>query len=326
MTLLLGLSLVVSSGVSAEERPHRIVSVNLCTDYLLWRLADRGQIASLSYLAADPSESLIAGEIKGMPLNYGRAEEVRLINPDLVLAGTYGARFAVALLKSRGYKVVEIAPANGVDDIAPEIEAVGAAIGQEARARSMASAVRARLQSLRARIPARKTTAIVFQPRGFAAGAPSLANDVLTLAGARNLAAEAGFKSWAPIGVEGLLELDPELVVLDSPPNAPPSISSEILDHRALRYFFKQRHILRIDGNLWSCGAPETLNAVDQVRAAIAKSSGASLDPPRFAGEVGMLARSGNIAGGGTSERPPPTLRATSPVNGGGASQEATSW
>jgi len=269
----------IASDAYAAELPHRIVSLNLCTDYLLWRLADRDQIASLSYLSADRNESLIAGEIKGVPLNYGRAEEVRLIDPDLVLAGTYGARFAVELLKSRGYKVVEIKPADGVDDIAPEIEAAGAAIGQPARAQALAADVRKRLASLRASIPSRKVTAIVFQPRGFAAGVPSLANDVLTLAGARNLAAEAGLKSWAPLGVEGLLELDPELVVLDSSPHAPPSISSEILDHRALRYFFKQRRILRVDGNLWSCGAPETLDAADQVRAAVAEES-ASLNSP----------------------------------------------
>jgi len=278
----------MSSGVSAEERPHRIASLNLCTDYLLWRLADRDQIASLSYLSADPNESLIASEIKGVPLNYGRAEEVRLIDPDLVLAGTYGARFAVELLKSRGYKVVEIKPAGSVDDIAPEIEAVGDAIGQEARAKQMAAEVRARLSALRVSVPSNKVTAIVFQPRGFAAGPPSLADDVLALAGARNLAAQAGFKSWAPLGVEGLLELDPQLLVLDSPPSAPASISSEILEHRALRYFFKERRTLRIDGNLWSCGTPQTLDAVDQIRNAIGAQSAqkSSPDNPRMTAET----------------------------------------
>ncbi len=287
MTLLVALTLLAPTVVRAAQPPHRIVSLNLCTDYLLWRLADRDQIASLSYLSADPSESLISNEIKGIRLNYGRAEEVRLMNPDLVLAGTYGARFAVALLKTRGLKVIEIAPANGVDDIAPQIEAVGQAIGQAARADAMAARFGKRLSALRASIPSHKVTAIVFQPRGFAAGTPSLANDVLTLSGARNLAAAAGFKSWAPMGVEGLLELDPELVVLDSPANAPPSISGEILHHRALRYFFKHRRILRIDGNLWSCGVPETLDAVDQIRAAIGTRAAetSSFDRLRMTGE-----------------------------------------
>ena len=277
--LLLAMLGVVAflGGHAHGAAPRKIVSLNLCTDYLVWRLADKGQIASLSYLSADPTESLIASEIKGVPLNYGGAEEVRLIDPDLVLAGSYGARFAVALLKSRGYKVVEIKPADTVDEIAPEIEAVGAAVGQSARAGALASSVRRRLAALRASVPASKVSALVFQPRGFAAGAPSLADDVLTLSGARNLAAAARFKSWAPIGVEGLLELDPELVILDSSPGALPSISSEILNHRALRYFFNERRILHVNGNLWSCGVPETLDAVDQIRAA-AKSYLSSFD------------------------------------------------
>lgn len=253
----------------AAERPHRIVSLNLCTDDLLWRLADRGQIASLSFLSADPSESLIASQIKGVALNYGRAEEVRLLEPDLVLAGTYGARFAVELLKSRGYRVIELPPADRLGDIAEQIETIGKAIGQSARAEAMAADVRDRLAELERTRPSTNVTAIVFQPRGYAAGAPSLADDVLTLAGARNLAAEAGFKSWVPLGVEGLLELDPQLVVIDSSSRAAPSIAQGILSHPALRYFRARHRMIRVDSNLWACGTPRTLDAVDQVRAAI---------------------------------------------------------
>ena len=275
---LFAVALFATTGghAAAAERPHRIVSLNLCTDDLVWRLADRDQIASLSFLSADKGLSLIADQIAGVSINYGRAEEVRLLDPDLVLAGTYGAQFAIAILKSRGYKVVEVPPAMGLADIAPDIELVGAAIGQPARAAAMAARVRSRIAELAATRPRAGVTAIVFQPRGFAAGAPSLASDVLTLAGARNLAAEAGFKDWVPLGVEGLLELDPELVVIDAAPNVSPSISGEVLKHRALRHFSEHHRLIRVDSNLWGCGTEETLKAVDEIRAALqAQSSGA---------------------------------------------------
>ena len=273
VSLVFFVSLLPSWLARSAEMPQRIVSLNLCTDQLLWRLADREQIASLSFLAADPSESIVAGEIDGVPINYGRAEEVRLIDPDLVIAGTYGARFAVQLLKQRGYRVVEIPPAMSLADIAPSIEAVGAAIGQPERASAMAARVRARLKSLAATKPQTDVTAILFQPRGFAAGAPSLAHDALTLAGARNLAAGSGFKDWVPLGVEGLLEMDPQLVLIDSSPNAPPSMSYEILHHRALAVFTQTHRLAKIDSNLLACGTEETLDVVAQIRAAIASSS-----------------------------------------------------
>ncbi len=109
----------------AAARPARIVSLNLCTDILLYELADRSQIASLSFLAADPNLSIIAGKLGDIPINYGRAEEVRLLDPDLVLAGDFGAQFAVSILKEHGYHVVQLAAAMRAADIVPAIETIG---------------------------------------------------------------------------------------------------------------------------------------------------------------------------------------------------------
>jgi iron complex transport system substrate-binding protein len=221
----------------------------------------------VSFLAADPSGSIIADKIAGIPINYGRAEEVRLMDPDLVLAGTYGARFAVQILKEHGYKVVEVAPALSLAEIAPTIEAVANAIGQRARGRRMAADVRARIAAFSASSPGVGPSAVVFQPRGFAAGRPSLADDTLTLAGATNRAAGIGFADWVPLGVEGLLDLNPDLVVIDETQGAPPALAKGILAHRALRVFAGRGRLVRASSKLWSCGIPETLDAVADLRA-----------------------------------------------------------
>lgn len=259
----------------ADAAPPRVVSINLCTDILLLKLADRAQIASVSFLAADASGSVVAGRLAGIPINYGRAEEVRLLNPDLVLAGTYGARFAVQILKEHGYKVVEVPPAMSLAEIAPAIEAVGAAIGQGRRATAMADGVRERIAELSRTNARRRPSAIVFQPRGFAAGRPSLADDALTLAGATNRAADTGFADWVPLGVEGLLNLNPDLVVIDDTEGAPPALAKGILAHRALRVFGDGGRLVHASSKLWSCGIPETLDAVADLRAKFADWSGA---------------------------------------------------
>lgn len=264
LTLIL---LAVGVCGAAAAAPSRIVSINLCTDILLVELADREQIASVSFLAAERGGSVVADRLGGIPLNYGRAEEVRLLDPDLVLAGTFGARFAVQILKEHGYKVVEVPPAMSLAEIAPAIEAVGAQIGQEARAMAMAARVRARIAELQRSRPAgARPSVIVFQPRGFAAGRPSLADDVLTLAGATNRAADTGFADWVPLGVEGLLGLDPDLVIVDDTGDAPPAMAKGILAHRALRVFAGQGRLLHASSRLWSCGIPETLDAAASLR------------------------------------------------------------
>lgn len=260
---------------AADAAPARVVSINLCTDILLMKLADRAQIASVSFLAAEPSGSVVADQLTGIPINYGRAEEVRLMNPDLVLAGTYGARFAVQILKEHGYRVVEVPPAMSLEEIAPAIETVGAAIGQGARAKAMADGIRERIAKMSGSSVRSRPSAIVFQPRGFATGRPSLADDVLTLAGATNRAADTGFMDWVPLGVEGLLGLNPDLVVIDDTEEAPPAMAKGILAHRALRVFAKEGRLFRAPSKLWSCGIPETLDVVADLRAELTEWSAA---------------------------------------------------
>src|SRR5438067_3348422 len=77
-------------------KPTRIVSMNLCTDELVLRLADRKNIASVTWLARGGSSNVseLAAQV---PINHGLAEEIIPLDPDLVIAGVYTTRAAVAL-------------------------------------------------------------------------------------------------------------------------------------------------------------------------------------------------------------------------------------
>src|SRR5215813_14877630 len=74
------------------SKPQRIVSMNLCTDELVLRLADRGNISSVTWQARDRDNSNVADLARDVPINHGLAEEILPLNPDLVLAGIYTAR------------------------------------------------------------------------------------------------------------------------------------------------------------------------------------------------------------------------------------------
>lgn len=260
--------------VAAEAKPERIVSINLCTDHLLLRLAERGRIVSLTYLAADPHLSLIHGEIEGIPLNRGSAEELARLEPDLILAGTYGGRFGAALMKSLGYKVVEVAPAERIEDIPTAIVAVAEAIGEAERGEALAKSVVDRIAILAASAPGATMRAVVFQPRGFVAGPPSLAHDSLVLAGLTNAAADAGYGAWAPLGLERLLRLSPDLLVIDGAQRRGASLAHTLLAHPSLAAFARERPIVHVESAHWTCGVPETLDAVAMLRALTAREGG----------------------------------------------------
>lgn len=100
MRWLLAACLAGGLAVCAKaEPPQRVLSMNLCTDQLAMLLAAPGQLISVSYLAQDPRASVMAEEAMTYDVNHGLAEEIFLLQPDLVLAGSFTTPATTALLR-----------------------------------------------------------------------------------------------------------------------------------------------------------------------------------------------------------------------------------
>src|SRR5690606_34892285 len=97
------LLLLAAFGIAEAAAKPRVAPINLCAVQPVRRLSDPTRIATLSWLAADPEESLLAEEARLHPLNYGTAEELLHYAPDVVIAGTYTSSFTRRLLLRLGY-------------------------------------------------------------------------------------------------------------------------------------------------------------------------------------------------------------------------------
>src|ERR1700732_350866 len=93
--LAVATGLLAAASAQAGKAKH-IVSLNLCADELVLRLADRDNIASVTWLSRDPDNSNVAALAAQVPVNHGLAEEVIALDPDLVVAGLHTGRSAVA--------------------------------------------------------------------------------------------------------------------------------------------------------------------------------------------------------------------------------------
>src|SRR5690606_31042246 len=78
-------AMLAAAALPAESAPQRVVSMNLCTDQIAMLLAAEGQLISVSDLAADPRMSSMADKAAAYHENHGRAEEIYLMRPDLVI-------------------------------------------------------------------------------------------------------------------------------------------------------------------------------------------------------------------------------------------------
>src|SRR5690606_12598919 len=133
---------------AGEASPRRVVSMNLCTDQMAMLVAAPGQLFSVSHLAADPTSSVLASQAAHYAVNHGQAEEIFLMQPDLVLAGTYTDKATVDLLKSLGIQVEEFAPESSFDDIRDNLRRMGNLLGQRQRGEELVADLDRRLAAV----------------------------------------------------------------------------------------------------------------------------------------------------------------------------------
>lgn len=261
VALIVAAAWLVAPLEGAPATPPTVASINVCADQHLLALADPEQILTVSWLAADPEESLYAHEAARHVLNYGTAEELLKFAPDVVLAGTYTSPFTRALLRRLGYRVVELAPEASVADIERNVRLVAGVVGHDERGERLVAKLRADVRALEASRPAAALGAVIVRPGGFTVGTDSLANELLALAGLRNVAAERGLDRWGSLSMEALLVSSPDLVVLTGYRSDQPSLANAVLEHPALARLGAERRTVTVPPALFSCGLPASLAA-----------------------------------------------------------------
>ncbi len=258
---------VMILAVAAHAAPTRVVSIALCADQLALALADRDQIAAVSWLAADPDQSFMAARAKGLPITYGTAEEVVALRPDLVLASAYAARPTVALLRRLGVAVLDLALPHDFDDVARETMRAARALGHPGRGAALVAGMRARLARAAPRPGAARPVAVLYQPGGVTMGRGFLEDRILVRAGYRNLASLLGIRGQGTIGLERLVAARPDLIAFGAAREGAPSLSTLLFDHPALREAVPRARRTVLAPPLWTCGAWFTARAVEQLAA-----------------------------------------------------------
>jgi len=261
--------LVAAAGARAAPLPS-VASINLCADQLVLSVAAPEQVLTVSWLSADTQESLLAAQAARYPLNYGSAEELLHFHPDVVIAGAYTNAFTRALLARLGYRVIELEPEDSVADIARNLALVAAAIGRQERGNALVAALHAREQQTAAARPARAPATVVVRPGGFTVGEHSLADELMKLAGVRNVAAEQGLDRWGSLSMETLLASRPELIVLTGYRASQPSLANAVLQHPALRLVRTAQRTATVPAPYWDCGLLESLDAAALLQQAAA--------------------------------------------------------
>ncbi|WP_254695405.1 ABC transporter substrate-binding protein [Oceanicola sp. D3] len=244
--------------------PERVVSINLCTDQLALAIAAPGQLVSVTRMLQG-EESALAEQARALPGNSARAEEVYLLAPDLVIAGSFTAPDTLRMLERLGLKVEVFAPAETLDDIRANITRMGSLLGREEAAAREVAAFDARLAAI-PMPPGPPPLAALYAANGYSAGQSTLPGQIVKSAGFALLAEKLGLPYGGVVPLETLATASPDLLVA-ARPGAPRSRAEEILHHPVVEALRARVPTDNLHDSDWTCGTPAVLETVERLAA-----------------------------------------------------------
>lgn len=256
----------VAHAAGTAEAPVRVVSMNLCADELVLRLADRGQVLAVTYLARDPRGSTVATEAAGLPVTRGLTEEVVALRPDLVIAGAFTTRATVGMLRRVGSPVLELGVPADLDGVRTQIRQVAGALGHPERGESLVADLDARLASIAP--AARSLRALVMRPNDFTVAPGGLGDALIRAAGLVNVAAEIGRDRFGQVPLEAAVLADADLIVVDEAAPGLPSLADTLLHHPVFRALARGHRTVAIPNRFWTCPGPQVAEVVARLAAA----------------------------------------------------------
>ena len=231
LTCVVGLSLFVyrphilhGELVQPAFPPQRVVSLSLTADEILFALLPPERIAAVTHLADNETYSNVPTEARQVQHRVqANAEQVIALRPDLVVvsASAYTGGTAKALLRQTGIPLFPLEWYESVSGIQQSILELGQAVGEEEKAQALVTDMGRRIQAVRSRVAeAYQPLVLYFAPDGFTAGKKTNIDEMITIAGGRNVAALAGIEYFRKISHETLVVMNPEVIVLSQDPQS----------------------------------------------------------------------------------------------------------
>ncbi len=249
---LLALLLCVTTAVplvSYGAPPERILSLDLCLDWLVAYHADRHNVVALSPLQKRYPIDWIGAD---WPLHDGSLEGIYALQPDLVLVGQYAAIMLRQRLQSLGIRV-EVMP---LPSTLPQV------VDYEKQFLRYLQLPQARASEVPAPLP-RPTKAqrlLLLGSNGIGTGSGTLEHEILEHAGWTNYLSEPGYQR---LDLEQLVSDPPDAVLWAAPEHR--ALANQFAEHPALANVVPAERWLATDYWRWQCPGPWTWDLIGQL-------------------------------------------------------------
>jgi len=202
----------VGNQVTIKAEPQRIISLVPGHTETLYALGLGERVVGVTEYCNYPPEAQEKPKVGGFAdVNM---EQVVGLQPDLVLASTLHMAEIVPALQERGITVF-VAEPDSVAKTLEMIATIGRITGQDQQAQTLVNQMQQRIDAVQAKIKDAPRPKIFWELGAelYTAGPGSFLDDLITLAGGENIAADAG-TAWPQLSLEVIVLQDPDVVVL----------------------------------------------------------------------------------------------------------------
>ncbi len=208
--------------VSIPGKPERIITASIGHDEVTLAVVPAARLVGVGAVSKDSTYSNVAQAVQDIAEVSREPETIIALSPDVVVTSPYFPAEGVEALSKAGIPVVQTELRNDPEARVAGILLMGYIYGEEERAAEFAAEVRDRFESLVAVTRQMSDRPLVLAMTEFSgtlwvAGAGSTEGGVIEAAGGINAAAEAGIEGNQTTSLEGVIAMNPEVIVIPQP-------------------------------------------------------------------------------------------------------------
>ena len=201
--------------VQIKNVPQRIISLSPSNTEIVYALGLEDRLIGVTTYCNYPPE--VKDKIQVSQFSNIDIEKVVALEPDLILADSLHEADVIPALERLGITVLAINPAT-MEDILADIGMIGRAAGQTESAESLIASLRNRTKAVTDRTAGLeseekyRTFFVTWHDPIWTAGNGTLIDDIITMAGGTNIAADV--KGHSQIDLETVIQRNPQVILV----------------------------------------------------------------------------------------------------------------
>ena len=256
--------------VVIPAHPQRVVSLSPAVTEIIFALGAQDLLVGRTDFCSYPPQAASLPSIGGISnLNI---EKILSLNPDLVISGSMVGKKVTDQMDAMGTPMVCVIEKPRFEALYDNIVAIGLLVGKEHEADSLVKSLKLRVERLLADTSLSSSNAhlsscyyvVGFGAGGnFTAGGNTFINDIIRMAGGRNIA--EGVDGWS-YSLEALMKENPDFIILRREDSASFCAMKPYNRLRAVR----NGHVIGVESGTFDLQVPRNIDAILYLRSKMA--------------------------------------------------------